>query len=167
MGGNFSVSGGFSSDMATASQVARSISSGREEASHDYPQTTPPPCTKGRVAKDCIINDVDVACKVLGAWTWPPSEPPDASHMSSLTTLIGHSAPVWCSSFTLCGSRVTTCSSDETVRVWGVQGGQQVACLRGHVGVVRACQFSPDSTLLASCSWDKTILLHRTLDFQV
>lgn len=139
--------------------------SGSEEASHDS-SSSHSPCMKGRVSRACIINDV-ASCRVLARWTWPPSEPPDAVHMSTVTTLIGHSAPVWCSSFTLCGSRVTTCSSDETVRVWGVQGGQQVACLRGHVGVVRACQFSPDSTLLASCSWDKTILLHRTIDFQV
>ena len=143
--------------------------SGSKEASHDS-SSSHSPFMKGRVSTCCKVRENlhhKRRCRVLARWTWPPSEPPDAVHMSTLTTLIGHSAPVWCSSFTLCGSRVTTCSSDETVRVWGVQGGQQVACLRGHVGVVRACQFSPDSTLLASCSWDKTILLHRTIDFQV
>jgi len=87
--------------------------------------------------------------------------------MSTLTTLIGHSSHAWCSSSTVHSSHLVTCSSDETVRVWGVQGGQQVACIRAHMGVVRGCHFSPDSTLLASCSWDKSILIHRTTDFQL
>ena len=54
-----------------------------------------------------------------------------------------------------------------TLQVWHLGSGQQVACLEGHSGVVRACQFSPDSSLIASCSWDKSILLHRTANFEV
>ncbi len=87
--------------------------------------------------------------------------------MSIATTLVGHRGNVWASSFTLDSSHIATCSSDETVRVWEVKGGQPVVCLRGHRGVVRCCHFSPDSSLLASCSWDKSILLHRTADMQV
>jgi WD40 repeat protein len=44
---------------------------------------------------------------------------------------------------------------------------RQVATLRGHDGVVRACQFSPDSRLIATCSWDKTIRVYFTQNFQV
>ncbi|CAI8057132.1 Probable serine/threonine-protein kinase PkwA [Geodia barretti] len=43
----------------------------------------------------------------------------------------------------------------------------QVATLRGHNGVVRACQFSPDSRLIATCSWDKTIKVYFTQNFQL
>lgn len=42
-----------------------------------------------------------------------------------------------------------------------------MACLREHDGVVRACDFSPDSTLLATCSWDKTIHIHSSSDFDM
>lgn len=85
-----------------------------------------------------------------------------------MTTLIGHSSRVWCASFASDGSAVATCSSDETVRVWTLQPVvQQSVCLHHHVGVVRSCRFSPDSSLLASCSWDKHILIYRSTDFTV
>ena len=35
-------------------------------------------------------------------------------------------------------------------------------CLNEHAGVVRGCDFSPDSTLLATCSWDKCVHIHTT-----
>ena len=44
---------------------------------------------------------------------------------------------------------------------------KQEATLRGHSGVVRACQFSPDSRLIATCSWDKTIRVFLTHDHLV
>ena len=85
-----------------------------------------------------------------------------------MTTLIGHSSPVWCASFTSDSSAVATCSSDETVRVWTLHPiVQESACLHHHVGVVRSCRFSPDSSLLASCSWDKHIFIYRSTDFAV
>ena len=89
--------------------------------------------------------------------------------MSVVTTLVGHAGSVWHSSFTLDGSHLATCSSDETVRVWevGGGGGRCVGTLKHHQGVVRGCQFSPDSMLLAACSWDKSISVVRSADFQV
>jgi WD40 repeat protein len=42
-----------------------------------------------------------------------------------------------------------------------------VASLQGHAGVVRACQFSPNGCFIATCSWDKTIRLWYTHNFQL
>lgn len=43
----------------------------------------------------------------------------------------------------------------------------QVSTLQGHAGVVRCCHFSPDCSILATCSWDKTIRVYHTHNFQV
>src|SRR5829696_5796136 len=37
--------------------------------------------------------------------------------------------------------------------------GQEHAVFRGHQGSISSIKFSPDETLLASCSWDNTIRL--------
>ena len=42
-----------------------------------------------------------------------------------------------------------------------------MATLVGHSGVVRACQFSPDNRLIATCSWDKTVRIYFADSFQV
>jgi WD40 repeat protein len=46
---------------------------------------------------------------------------------------------------------------DETIKLWDV--GQAVRTLRGHTDGVRSVAFSPDSRLLASGSWDNTVIL--------
>ncbi|HCU34742.1 MAG TPA: WD40 repeat domain-containing protein, partial [Armatimonadetes bacterium] len=40
----------------------------------------------------------------------------------------------------------------KTVRVWDIESGAQVACLRGHKGSVGSVAFSPDGRRLASGS---------------
>lgn len=95
---------------------------------------------------------------------------PMATTTNPTKTLLGHTSSVWTNCFTHGASHIATCSSDETVRVWDLtqERGKQEACLNLHAGVVRGCDYSPrDSTLLATCSWDKTINIHSTSDYMV
>ena len=49
------------------------------------------------------------------------------------------------------GRTLATASIDKTVRLWSVNGGQELLVLDGHTGPVRALAFSPDGRILASC----------------
>ena len=51
--------------------------------------------------------------------------------MQAVHTLVGHTNYVWTASFSLDGSRVVTCSSDETARVWNLAGGCSTASVCG------------------------------------
>src|SRR5262249_22194916 len=46
-----------------------------------------------------------------------------------------------------------------TIQLWDVDSGKLLARLRGHTSYVGALAFSPDGRLLASGSWDTTVLL--------
>ena len=88
---------------------------------------------------------------------------------SSLFTLAALGSSVWKSSFSGDAAYICACSSDETAKIWKIQqlensscSAVEVARLTDHVGVVRGCDFSPDSSLLSTCSWDKRILLYKT-----
>ncbi len=52
-------------------------------------------------------------------------------------------------------------TSDYSVRLWDVETGNELACLKGHTGPVRAVAFSPDSRFALSGSDDHTIRLWR------
>ena len=46
-----------------------------------------------------------------------------------------------------------------SICLWEVETGKQIVTFRGHPTDVRALAFSPDNKLLASASYDGTILL--------
>ncbi len=58
------------------------------------------------------------------------------------------------------GKTVASGHDDNTVRLWNTDSSTEIATLKGHSGRINTVIFSPDNTMLASCSSaDKTILL--------
>ena len=50
-------------------------------------------------------------------------------------------------------------SDDNTIRLWDIDTGNQLALLTGHTDNIFAVAISPDGTILASCSADGTLRL--------
>ncbi len=70
--------------------------------------------------------------------------------------------------FSLCGKYLAWGSGwnrktkQVTIQLWEVVTGKNFATFRGHTSDIQGLAFSPDSTLLASASFDSTILLWNT-----
>ncbi|XP_048579889.1 NACHT domain- and WD repeat-containing protein 1 isoform X2 [Nematostella vectensis] len=67
--------------------------------------------------------------------------------------------PDWatCAVFSHDERHIATCSRDQKVRLWAVEGYAQVAAMEGHESEIRVVSFSPDDSLLASAALDQTI----------
>jgi WD40 repeat protein len=76
---------------------------------------------------------------------------------TELHTLTGHADWVFCVKISPDGTKIASCSRDETVRIWSVQTGEELQTLRGHEGEVMCVAWSPDSRLVASGGEDKTV----------
>ena len=63
-------------------------------------------------------------------------------------------------------TRLATGCTDNTIRLWDLATGTEVAELRGHRAYVHAVAFSPDGTRLASCSGDFTLRVWDSLSPQ-
>jgi len=75
----------------------------------------------------------------------------------SSVMLLGHEGPVPCLDFSSDGRLVLTGGTDQTVRLYRAEDGQELCCLRGHTGKVRAVVFSPSGKAAYSGSADGTI----------
>ena len=73
-----------------------------------------------------------------------------------LTTLRGHTGPIYCPTYSPDGKRIATASADQTIKVWDAEDGRVLLTLRGHTHVVNCVTFSHDGHLLASGGIDTT-----------
>ena len=83
-----------------------------------------------------------------------------ATEPPQLAVLEGHTD--WVNDVCIAGdSAVVSCSSDQTVRVWGnaSRGHTLITTLYGHDDYVKSLDFCTKSQLLVSCSLDQRILL--------
>ena len=74
-------------------------------------------------------------------------------------TLEGHTGWVLSVSFSPDGTLIASGSSDDTVKLWDVATGTNIATLQGHTDDVTSVSFSPDGTTLASGADDRTVKL--------
>jgi len=54
-----------------------------------------------------------------------------------------------------------TASSDSSVLLWDVDTGEEITAFKGHQDSVNILAFNPDSTLLATASHDKTVIVWK------
>ncbi|MBD0310376.1 MAG: serine/threonine protein kinase, partial [Microcoleus sp. T1-bin1] len=81
-------------------------------------------------------------------------------------TLTGHKNLIYSVAFSPNGEVVASGSDDKTIKLWGVEDGQEIVTLTGHANSVYTVAFSPDGQMLASSSHDKTVKLWRMKDGQ-
>ena len=80
--------------------------------------------------------------------------------------MLAHGSAIYGVAFSPDGTRLASGCADNTIRLWDVATGTQVAELRGHRAYVHAVAFSPDGTRLASCSGDFTVRVWDSLSPQ-
>ncbi|XP_077997297.1 transcription initiation factor TFIID subunit 5-like [Glandiceps talaboti] len=81
-------------------------------------------------------------------------------------TLLGHSGPVYSSSFTPDRTMLLSCSEDGTVRLWSLQMYVNLVCYKGHNYPVWDVQFGPYGYYFVSAGHDKTARLWATENHQ-
>ncbi|XP_055946125.1 transcription initiation factor TFIID subunit 5-like [Argiope bruennichi] len=86
----------------------------------------------------------------------------DEKNATDMRTLIGHSGPVYSTSFSPDKNLLLSCSEDSTVRLWSLQTWTNVVCYKGHCFPVWDVKFSPYGYYFASCGHDKAVRLWAT-----
>ncbi len=97
---------------------------------------------------------------LLALWLLLAARPaPLEAQELNLVVQTGHTSAVSEVAFSPDGKTLASGSWDNSVKLWSVESGQQLASLEGHTGWVWSVAFSSDGKTLASGSADKTIKL--------
>jgi WD40 repeat protein len=86
----------------------------------------------------------------------------DAHTLQVTHTIRGHNALVFCVDVSKDGTRLASGDSRGTIKVHELKDGAaptELFTLKGHTSFVRAVKFSPDDQKIASCSYDRTVVL--------
>ncbi|GFR14714.1 transcription initiation factor TFIID subunit 5 [Trichonephila clavata] len=86
----------------------------------------------------------------------------DEKNATDMRPLIGHSGPVYSTSFSPDKNLLLSCSEDSTVRLWSLQTWTNVVCYKGHCFPVWDVKFSPYGYYFATCGHDKAARLWAT-----
>jgi WD40 repeat protein len=89
----------------------------------------------------------------IGIWLY------DASDLSIVGLLQGHTGDVFSLDFSPDGKMLASGGEDTIIRLWDVQTQKQVGLLQGHTHPVYSLAFSPDGKTLASGELDTTVRL--------
>ena len=74
---------------------------------------------------------------------------------------------IWHVTWSSCGQYLATCSTDKTIKIWSFNEDEEgegmltnIASLEeAHSRTIRCCEFSPDVELLATASFDGTVII--------
>lgn len=86
----------------------------------------------------------------------PPSKPPLRS-LRCLNVLMGHTSWVTSVAFSPNAPLVASSSLDDTIKLWNLSTGEELATLKGHAKAVNAITISPNGKTLISGSDDYTL----------
>jgi len=117
-----------------------------------------------QVAIDLAIPQTNSKLVKPGKTPAPPQQ--QTHNWQCLHTLTGHKNLIYSVAFSPNGEVVASGSDDKTIKLWGVEDGQEIVTLTGHANSVYTVAFSPDGQMLASSSHDKTVKLWRMKDGQ-
>eukprot|EP00731_Ephydatia_muelleri_P020077 Em0012g902a len=86
----------------------------------------------------------------------------DTSCSMEIQQLVGHSGPVYSTSFNPDNTFLVSGSEDGTVRLWSLQTFTALVCFKGHNYPVWSVEFSPYGFYFISASHDRTVRLWST-----
>ena len=113
--------------------------------------------------KLCGLKAPDLLADLpLGTDDWTFEQIMDEVSTKDVQLLIGHTGPVFCTSFSPDSSLLISASEDGSVRLWSLHTFSQLVCYRGHVFPIWSVEFSPFGFYFASAAHDHTLRLWST-----
>lgn len=71
--------------------------------------------------------------------------------------ILGHLGPIYCVKFDITGQYIFTGADDNLIKVWDARSCLLRFTFRGHSSYIMDMTISPENTMIASGSMDKTI----------